>query len=124
MKKILLAILTISASTFFNAANAQWCGTVSSCIGSPTTQPGFPAPDSLPCVHQGVAYNSSVSFKMFSSFNYLGQHQLDSVTVDTIYNLPCGLCWSLNKASKTYSPNEIGCMSFFFSIVCLRATLK
>ena len=111
MKKILLVILTISASFAFNPANAQWCGTLSNCIGNPNTAVGFEIPDSIPCAIQGVHYNNAISFQMYSVFNYLGVHQLDSVTIDTIYNLPCGLCWSLKKASKTYIPGEFGCIN-------------
>jgi hypothetical protein len=111
MKKLLLAILTISASFAINTANAQWCGTVNHLIANPNAQVGFPYPDSIPCATQGVAYNEAISFKMYSVFNFLGQQTIDSVTIDTIWNLPCGLCWTLNKASKTYAANEYGVLN-------------
>ena len=111
MKKILLVILTVSASFMFNRANAQWCGDVSHCTGNPLTAIGFEIPDSIPCAIQGVPYNNPISFQMYSTFTYLGVHQLDSITVDTIYNLPCGLCWAMNKASRTYLPQEFGCIN-------------
>ena len=108
MKKILLAVLTISASFVFNAANAQWCGTVNTDIANPNAPVGFPYPDSIPCATQGIAYDEAVSFQMYSVFNFLGHQTIDSVTIDTIWNMPCGLCWNLNKASRTYAANEYG----------------
>ena len=48
---------------------------------------------------------------MYNTFNYIGVHGIDSITIDTIFNLPCGLCWYLNKASKTYAANEVGCIT-------------
>ena len=109
MKKTLLVILTFTALFAFNTAHAQWCGTVSNCTGDPLTPPGFEAPNSIPCALEGQAYDGNISFQMYSTFTYLGVHQIDSLTFDTLYNLPCGLCWSLNKASKTYFPGEFGC---------------
>ena len=111
MKKLLLAILTISASFAINTANAQWCGTVNHILGNPNAAIGFPYPDSIPCATQGVAYNDTISFQMYSQFNFLGQQSIDSVVIDTIWNLPCGLCWNLNKANRTYAANEIGALN-------------
>ena len=48
---------------------------------------------------------------MYAQFTYIGTHDLDSITINTIGNLPCGLCWSLNKASKTYAANEFGSLN-------------
>ena len=111
MKKILLAILTISASFAINTANAQWCGTVNNLIANPNAAIGFPYPDSIPCAEQGVAYHEPISFQMYSQFVYLGTQSIDSVTIDTIWNLPCGLCWTLNKANRTYAANEFGVLN-------------
>jgi hypothetical protein len=108
MKKILLAILTISASFAFTAINAQWCNSVNSFIPNPNAPVGFPNPDNIPCAVQGVAYHDTISFQMYSVFVFQGNQSIDSVTLDTIWNLPCGLCWSLNKASRTYAANEFG----------------
>ena len=108
MKKILLAILTISASFAINTANAQWCGTVNNLIGNPNAPVGFPDPNTLPCAQHGVPYMDTINFQMYSQFNFLGQQSIDSVTIDTIWNLPCGLCWNMNKASRTYAANEFG----------------
>lgn len=37
---------------------------------------------------------------------------VDSVRIDSITNLPCGLCWSTNKPSLTFAANERGCINF------------
>jgi hypothetical protein len=110
MKRILLVILTISASLAFNSANAQNCGFVTPCLAGPGTQVGFPNPDSIPCIIQGQPYTYSIPFKMYDQFTFLGQHNIDSITFDTLFNLPCGMCYSLNKASATYDSAEIGCL--------------
>ena len=111
MKKTLLAISFIFCLFTAQIADAQACGNTTSCSAGPNTQYGFPAPGTIPCAEQGVAYSYSIPFKMYSSFDYLGLHSLDSMTIDTVYNLPCGLCWSLNKASRTYAANEVGCLT-------------
>ena len=111
MKKLLLLLLTVGASFAYNSANAQWCGTVNNTITDPATPAGFPVPDSIACAQQGVAYSVAIPFKMYSQFTYIGTHALDSVSFVSITNLPCGLCWSLNKASNTYAANEFGSLN-------------
>ena len=111
MKKLLLIILTFTATFTYNNANAQWCGTVNNTITNPTTPAGFPIPDSIACAQQGVPFSVAIPFKMYAQFTYIGTHDLDSITINTIGNLPCGLCWSLNKASKTYAANEFGSLN-------------
>src|ERR1700733_13595098 len=101
MKKILLVILTISASFVFNTASAQGCGGLATCNAGPSTQTGFPYPDSIPCAPQGVAYDYTIPFKIYSVFHFAGNHHIDSITIDTIYNLPGGLCYQLSKSSGT-----------------------
>lgn len=108
MKKALLILLTISFSAAFSGVSAQGCGNILNYIPGPNTAVGFQNSDSIPCAVQGVAYNDTIPFKMYNTFDYLGHHGIDSITLDTIFNLPCGLCWSLNKASKTYVANETG----------------
>ena len=111
MKRILLVLFTISASLMFNPAKAQFCNTgVCSCNAGPNTQLGFPYPDSIPCAVQGQAYSYSIPIKMYSVFNFLGQHYIDSITIDTIYNLPCGLCYQMSSATNTFDSGQIGCI--------------
>ena len=111
MKKLLLIILTFTATFAFNNANAQWCGTVNNTITDPSTPAGFPIPDSIACATQGTPFSVAIPFKMYAQFNYIGVHDLDSITIVSINNLPCGLCWSLNKASNTYAANEFGSLN-------------
>lgn len=115
MKKIILSLTILSATFFANNLLAQACTSgngPSAC--SPTGGPaqgGFEDPSTTPCAVQGVAYSHAIQFTMFSVFNYLGTQQVDSIQFTSIDNLPCGLCWAVNKASKTYSKNEDGCIS-------------
>jgi len=110
MKKILLVILTVATSLVYHSVNAQWCGTVNNLLPNPAIPIGFPAPEDISCAIQGSPYHDTLSFQMYSSFNFQGQQSIDSVTLDTVWNLPCGLCYSFNKASKTYATNELGVM--------------
>jgi len=105
MKKKLLFVLAISAAF---VVNAQWCQGVNAILPNPSAQIGFPDPNTIPCAVQGVSHSDTIYFQMYSNFNFQGQQSIDSVTLDTFFNLPCGLCWTLNKASRTYAANEFG----------------
>ena len=106
MKKLLLILLTVAVA--YSSADAQGCGSVINYIPSPNIPTGFQNSDSIACAVHGVPYNDTITFKMYNTFDYLGHHGIDSITIDTIFNLPCGLCWSLNKANKTYAADETG----------------
>jgi len=111
MKKLLLIILTVSAMfTSFNAG-AQSCGFITPCNASSNIATGFPVPDSIPCIVQGQYYSYSIPFKMYNTFNYVGVHGIDSIAFDTLFNLPCGICYSLSKASGIYAADSIGCVT-------------
>ncbi len=111
MKKILLTVFTFSALLSTYVANAQWCGNVNTVPLNHNVAVGFPIPDSIPCAVDGTPYNQAIPFQMYSTFNFQGPQSIDSVTIDTIWNLPCGLCWSLDKASKTYSAGQFGILN-------------
>src|ERR1700733_9227412 len=104
MKKIIFTSIIIS-SICANMAFGQFCGSSgpSSCTpANSLPNPGFENPDSIPCAVQGVFYSYSIQFKMFNQFNFIGENTVDSIQFDQVYtgvgNLPCGLCWSTNKA--------------------------
>jgi hypothetical protein len=119
-KKLKMKKLTVTLSIFcsvFLSLNAQYCGTSGSSTCTPTGGPsngGFAPPDSVPCAVQGVAYSFPIQFTMFSTFNYLGQQNVDSIEFDVAHgglqNLPCGLCWSTNHANNRFKANEDGCL--------------
>lgn len=111
MKKSIFTFITLS---FFSmAAMAQACGTNGSSVCSPDgsqTTPGFPNMSNVPCIVKATAYDYSIQFNMYDQFNFQGQQSVDSIEFVSIGNLPCGLCWAVNKASKIYAANEDGCL--------------
>ncbi|MFN8309136.1 MAG: T9SS type A sorting domain-containing protein [Chitinophagales bacterium] len=106
MKKVLFTLSFLGAVAF---ANAQACGGTSSCTpASPTGTPGLtPVSSDLPCVQKGVAVNQIIKFENFTSFS--GQN-VNFLRIDSINNLPSGLCWKTNKANNQYSGGETGCI--------------
>lgn len=115
MKKLFFTLCIISASAFMMQLNAQACGNNGPSACSPTGGPsggGFQDPNTVPCAIKGTAYNQAIQFSMFSAFNFQGQQSVDSIEIVSVDNLPCGLCWAVNKVNKRYSANEDGCLSF------------
>jgi hypothetical protein len=115
MKKIFFTLFLIASIAFNNSLFSQACSSgngPSACTptGGPATG-GFEDPNTTQCVVQGVAYNYSIQFTMFSVFNYLGTQNVDSIQFTSIDNLPCGLCWAVNQTDKTYTANEDGCIN-------------
>jgi hypothetical protein len=105
---------TASASVSYTLSSN--CGTCvsgpSAC--TPTGGPvggGFEDASATPCATQGVPYSHAVQFTMYDVINFAGQQDVDSAEFVSITNLPCGLCWALNKASQRYSAYEDGCLT-------------
>lgn len=101
-------------SAFNMQVNAQACGTNGSGVCTPTGGPqngGFEPASSTPCAEQGTAYNHAIQFTMFDAFNFQGQQTVDSVEFVSIENLPCGMCWAVNKTNKRYAAYEDGCLN-------------
>lgn len=113
MKKLIFTFLTFSALAL--NLSAQHCAAPDgSGICTPTGGPqtgGFDAPSDVPCAVQGTAYNHAIQFTMFSNFSFQGEQNVDSIEFVSIENLPCGLCWAVNKTTKRYAANEDGCLN-------------
>ncbi|MES2619655.1 MAG: T9SS type A sorting domain-containing protein [Bacteroidota bacterium] len=112
MKKIIFT-LSLLFSVFFSAQLlAQACGSVPACTpqGGPLSG-GFDESSTIPCAVQDSAYNYSAQFTMFTTFNFQGSQVVDSIEFVSIDNLPCGLCWSVNKPNKRYVASEDGCLN-------------
>lgn len=113
MKKVIFTLF--SATMLFAGANAQYCGNSGSsvCTASGTlTEPGMsPASDSLASVVNGTAPNTVIQFKNFDTFAFGGQTvTVNTLRIDTLSNLPSGLCWATNKANNTWANQEDGCI--------------
>lgn len=113
MKKVIFTLL--SACVMSYGAYAQSCGNSGTavCVPSGTlTEPGLsPNSADLPAVVRNVANTTNIQFKNFNQFNFGGQTvTVQSLKIDTISNIPSGLCWATNKSNDTYSNQEDGCI--------------
>jgi hypothetical protein len=104
MKSLLLSpfLLIILVSTSFS----QPCGTSgpSQCTPSGTLPGGtFTPSEQIPCVVKGEQVSST------SEFNLTGG-AISNLRIDSLVNLPSGLCWSTNNAMDTFGVGESGCI--------------
>ena len=92
-------------------AQAQEC-TVDSIPG---VSPGafstvlYPVPDSLPCTVIGQAVSDTLYFTNFSTIQGF---TVVSVTIDSINNLPNGICWATNVTGNTFPAGQNGVIFF------------
>jgi len=126
MKKLIftLSIITALAIQSFGQAN----NTNNMCAGgsgpqvcTPSTtlvNPGLsPLADSLPPVVDGVLTTSVIEFKNYDTTSFGGTTvTIDSLAIDTISNLPAGLCWATSSSDNSYAPNtfanqQSGCIA-------------
>jgi hypothetical protein len=120
MKFLPKAFATLLLIAMVQIAQAQYCGSApygpsgsTICTaGTNLTAEGFSPPsDSLPCVVQGVFYDQTVQVKVPSTVMYSGFNvALTSIKIDTLSNLPCGLCWSTENSNNTFSGGSQFCL--------------
>ncbi len=115
MKKIIYTFIALSL--FAGSIFAQPCGNSgpSICVASGgMSQPGLsPRTDSLPPVYNGIVDTTYIQFKNYNTVFYqpFGIFvTVQSLRIDSIENLPAGLCWATNKANNTYANQESGCI--------------
>lgn len=117
LRKLFAAAMLLVATV--HLAQAQYCGHIGSGSGpsictatTSLTVPGFSPPaDSVPCAIRGVAYSQTVQVKMPNSVTQgSSTYRLKNIRIDSIGNLPCGLCWATNKASNTFDSSEQFCL--------------
>ncbi len=110
-----LTVVLFFAFLFSSNLNAQYCGNSGSGIcmpGGPYPALGFYPPyDSTPCVEIGVPYTHVVDMQIPAQVFYLGAYRtLNWVKVNSVSNLPCGLCWSTNVTNNTFNGNSTNCI--------------
>ncbi len=113
MKKLTFTLSILASILFTNSMFAQSCGTDGPSACTPSSDkiaPGFQDQNTIPCVERTVPYSETITFRMFDQFNFQGQQTVDSIKFNSIGNLPCGLCWSVNQIDRTYTGNEFGCI--------------
>jgi len=84
------------------------------------TTPGFyPSPDSLPCVERGVAFDTVLQFRNFSTVNAADfgipiplTVTVNWVRIDSIGGLPNGITYSCTPANCQFPGGSNGCIDF------------
>ncbi len=93
---------------------AQYCGNSGSfqCTASNLSLPWLtPPPDSLAPFVNGQPSTTVIQFKNFNTVFFGGSYYtVNSLRIDTVDNLPAGLCWASDKANNTYANQESGCL--------------
>ncbi len=110
MKKLFLSI--VAGVIMAAGAQAQHCAATSNSV-TPVSyaQPGlYPSADSLPCTVVGVPVSDTFYFQNFSTYYVagFGNVAINSVKIDSITNLPPGLCWTSNSATNTFAGGASG----------------
>lgn len=118
MKKVIFTLFSFCLLSV--GAYAQYCGNIGNPSGAnqctPSgllTKPGLsPASyDSLPPVNNGEVSTTVIQFKNFDTLTFGGQLlTVQWLRLDSIGNLPSGLCWATNKANNTWDNQEDGCI--------------
>jgi PKD repeat protein len=84
------------------------------------TTPGFyPSPDSLPCVERGVAFDTVIQFRNFSTVNAADfgipfpiTVTVNWVRIDSIGGLPTGITYACNPSNCQIPGGSNGCINF------------
>ena len=64
-----------------------------------------PPSDSLPCMVRDQQVSDTLYFTIFRK---LSGFAIDSVTIDSVNNLPTGVCWATNSATNTFGAGQNG----------------
>lgn len=108
MKKTVLFCFVFLAAYF---AKAQYCGGSGTGVCTPaatTGTPGLtPTPDNLPCFVKGTAVSQKIDFENFTTVSGMTVQWLQ---IDSIGNLPPGLCWKTNSSNNRFNGGQTGCI--------------
>lgn len=110
MKKIFFTLLSVALLS--TGAEAQYCGNSgpSICDSVVLTEPGFsPSRDSLAPLVNGVDTTTVIYFKNYDKVAG-GAITVSSLRIDTIDNLPPGVCWASNLSDNTFGNQQNGCI--------------
>ena len=95
-------------------SNAQYCGGSGPSVCTPAvlTKPGLsPVSDSLAPIIDNIATATVIEFQNYDTLTFSGQVlTMNSLTVDTISNLPSGLCWATSSTTNTFGNQQNGCI--------------
>ena len=113
LQKIFTTLLLVA---MVHLAQAQYCGNSGPSIctaGTNLTAAGFSPPaDSCPCAIQGVPYNQVIQVKIPTTavVNPYGTVTINWVKIDSINNLPCGLCWATENSTNQFNGGSQFCI--------------
>lgn len=110
MKNIIITLFVLVL--LGHVANAQYCGnsgpTICDSIVLP--EPGFSPPrDELPPLINGKDTTTVIYFKNYDKV-LNGVVTVNSLRIDSIENLPAGICWSTNIPNNTFGNQQNGCI--------------
>ena len=100
------------ALTLAFTATAQYCGSsqISNC-GLPSSTYGFGNLNTYPCLTRNMSDSIVLKFKTYNSFTVgTSSVTIYKLKIDSIENLPCGMCWSTNKPTNEFLADEDGCV--------------
>jgi hypothetical protein len=106
MRKLYLTFCFFAVLTF--GAHAQQCFSDSSVNITPSTDSlaiFTPSSDSLPCMVRDQQVSDTLYFTIFKTLNGF---IIDSVTIDSVNNLPTGVCWMTNSPDNTFGAGQNG----------------
>lgn len=105
MKKLILSF--IAASLVATAADAQHCTAATNNVTPRSfAQPGLsPLSEDLPCTVLNTPVIDTIYFQNFTTVNGV---TVQSLKIDSINNLPPGLCWTTNVANNTFAGGAAG----------------
>ncbi len=108
VKQLYLVVVLVVG--FSLCSYAQECGVDSVPIAAQPDFPTvlYPVPDSLPCMVVGQPVSDTLYFTNYTMFRGF---TVVSVTIDSINNLPAGLCWATNVTGNTFAAGQNGAIS-------------
>lgn len=112
MKTLLLSSICMIISMM---GFGQYCGTSGPQFCTPSgslTEPFFTNSNDIPCITRGQNTTLNIEVKNIDTLTLGGQLvTVQSLKLDTIDNLPMGLCWRTNKTNNTFNNSEDGCLT-------------
>lgn len=105
MRKLFILVLSVFLSL---GSFAQRCQGIDSNGISPRPDSVAiftPSSDALPCIVRDQPVSDTLYFTVF---NRLHGFAVDSMTIDSINNLPPGMCWLSNASSNTFAGGQNG----------------
>ncbi len=94
---------------FSRPVSSQTCTgtTIPSCdVGDLGDASGFLRSSELPCVLQGQATEIAIPFKVLATVNGDSVYRM---RIESIGNVPCGLCWKSSNTGNVFLKDETGC---------------